>query len=1483
MKKILLGIVCSGLPLGFLSWPATLSAQTAPSVFVTLSTGQVAANATPTSATTTTIAAPGSGWGFSAAAPVPGTTWNVIQRPNPSIPTGNNGTNTTGLKVFNSANNIALSSATGTPGVASFTTWIDVVSLDSSPTRTEPNTGAGGNTVLGPNGLMDGAWRVYNGAEILVHTISGLTPGQRYFVYFYASTTSVGQGARFTLNATNVPGGSSNTFIETRGSTSGNVFALNGSTYSTTTPATANVPSSDANPTTWGRLDSVVDATGSITFRTSKLGTGNNYSNGFQLMPYPLPVITLHPMPNASATTGGDVTLTTTATGEGTLTYQWRKNGTPLTNGASGSGSSYAGVTTPSLSITGVSSADDGNYDLVVTNPGGSSTSTASVLSVTNGAIAPSIVADPVSLAAITGGTASFSVAANGTAPLSYQWQKSLNNVDFADLSGATSSALNFYSLTTADAGYYRVVVINSVSSAVSATASLVIAPVIVTPPAAAIISSGANHTISLSASAGAGSPQPITYLWKRDGVTVTNDGIVSGATTGSLAVSGFSVAQSGYYTITVSNTAGSVTSAPVYVGVASTQSPTFAPGNNATGLAIDQQIRFVFPSAPKLGLSGAFRIHDASNDAVVATIDRAALLSYTLFSGTVINSAIQTQQGKAMYYMPVAIYGNEVWFTLPAAQRLTYGKTYYVTMDTGFLLDSSNAAVPAITSPTAWRFSTKASGPATPTASAGPAEITVGLDGTGDFATIQGASDWIPQNNTLPRTIRVKPGVYRDNVYFAQNRNFVTLLGDGVSRQDVKIIYLYPAEVYAGGARGLGTLRIDSNDVTVRNLTVDDEVYIARPSLAGGSNPSAPAFAGPIQTVITTGLRLVFDNVLIKGGQDTLYTISGIAYFYNSEIWGSVDFIYGDALAVFDRCDIVEIRDSGGPICAPSTPYAQPYGEVFLNCRFPRALIANGYPYNVGAGTTTFCRPWRQDGMVAIINCQLDTQFGTKAWSEWDGRENTCRVREYGNTMIAGGAAPTPAQRQAAGAYWLNTIDPDYSSGAMSPTDTLLVSPSGSANRVAVTMAPADYTLSAIFGHSYFNLAGWMPAVTADVAPSIVTPPLDRSVAIGQSVTFTVEAVGTPVLTYQWRKSSSPISGATNASYTIPSAQLTHAGSYDCVVTNGTGSIPSAPATLTVLTPAAAWANSFGLDASVPGFASADTDGDGIANLFEYVLGGNPTESDAGLLPTATVVEDVNGKYLVLEYQRSVAAASVPTAVETSSDLTHWTPRTDGVDAGIEIIPSLGQAFNVDVNTSAGGNYSGLAIAPGDGIVWNSFVSGSGSALGNILDSSGATTITDIAVASSGGFSQWSNASAANGAPNPAPLMQDYLFGNTYTVTVSSLPQGSYQLYVYAHGDQDNQTSTITLGASNGGGSKSTTTAGGNTFRNAFSTGAEGIAYVKFAPTVAANGTLQFSVGPYLNGFQLVQVLDPDHETVRVTIPLTGGRLFARIRASAE
>jgi pectin methylesterase-like acyl-CoA thioesterase len=707
--------------------------------------------------------------------------------------------------------------------------------------------------------------------------------------------------------------------------------------------------------------------------------------------------------------------------------------------------------------------------------------------------------------------------------------------------------------------GYvYSLVASNAAGMATNGASLLVLMPPTISQqPTNLTVIVGTPVTFSVTAS---GNPA-VSYQWNRNGRPIAN------ANSPSYNIASPQGADNGaLFSVTVNNSVANVTSSNAALTVLSTMSGAFLPTNNATGIAPDQQLRIVFPSAIKLGTNGVITVRDAADNSAVATIDRSQFLSYVPGNTSIQvipNAAIRSVQGESFYYMPIAIYSNEVWITLSPTQRLSYGHTYYVNMEAGLLLDTNNAAIMGISGSIVWRFSAKASGPATPTASTGLTTITIGQDGTGDFASFQGAFDWVPQNNTLPRTIRVKPGIYRDSASLAQSRNFVTIVGDSASRTDAQLIYPFAYFAPPNTVFTAGSLRIESSNITVLNITLDNIIYNVYHPTGDPSSGAAGAFAGAINTLATTGKQIIFDNVLIKGGQDTIYNISGIVYYYNCEVWGSVDFIYGAALSVFDQCNIVEIRSTGGPCTAPNTAYAQPYGINFLNCTFPRALVANSYPYDVNTGSTTFQRPWGQDGDTAIINCAIGSQFSTMGYGTFGNtNEATCRAREYGTTLIGGGTASTIAQRQAAGAYWANTLDPDYTNNpSLLPTSSLIAPPTGTNNRVAVTINPNDYTLSAIFGNSYFNLNGWLPAVI----PTITSQPTNQSASGGQPVSFAVSATGLPNPVYQWTLNNVNIPGATNAALIFPGVNVTNAGTYFVIISNSVGVMTSSNVVLSV------------------------------------------------------------------------------------------------------------------------------------------------------------------------------------------------------------------------------------------------------------------------------------------------------------------------------
>jgi hypothetical protein len=182
---------------------------------------------------------------------------------------------------------------------------------------------------------------------------------------------------------------------------------------------------------------------------------------------------------------------------------------------------------------------------------------------------------------------------------------------------------------------------------------------------------------------------------------------------------------------------------------------------------------------------------------------------------------------------------------------------------------------------------------------------------------------------------------------------------------------------------------------------------------------------------------------------------------------------------------------------------------------------------------------------------------------------------------------------------------------------------------------------------------------------------------------------------------------------------------------------------------------------------------------------------------------------------------------------------------------------FNYDVNTPTSGTYVGTGVAPDSGTYWNApSLNGVdwSALLLNARDSTGATTDVLIVLSDPAQQPLKTYREATLGNPQPLLLMQDYAYGATFRVIVANLPPADYQLYVFAHGDAVEQKSTVTLTAAHGGASASTGDTG-TEYRNLTAADAEGRAYLFFDDLpVGDDGLLEFRVGPYFNGFQLVR-----------------------------
>jgi uncharacterized delta-60 repeat protein len=256
------------------------------------------------------------------------------------------------------------------------------------------------------------------------------------------------------------------------------------------------------------------------------------------------------------------VTLSVEAVGAPPIAYQWLKNGDPLVDGGTLSGS-----LTPTLTLSNLSGGDTGPYSVVVSNISGSLLSQTAYVAVLDAAITN----QPASRTNNALTTATFAVGTVSTAPLTYQWLKNGTNLsDGENVAGSTTSALSLSSVLAADGGAYSVLVSNIYGCVTSATAILtVVDPVITSQPASQTICLGQAATLSV----GAVGTLPLGYQWRKDGVPL------AAATLPILVVSNAQPSDIATYDVVVTNAAGSAVSSGAKLTLNEITCDSFDPG----------------------------------------------------------------------------------------------------------------------------------------------------------------------------------------------------------------------------------------------------------------------------------------------------------------------------------------------------------------------------------------------------------------------------------------------------------------------------------------------------------------------------------------------------------------------------------------------------------------------------------------------------------------------------------------------------------------------------------------------------------------------------------------------------------------------------------------------------------------------------------------------------------------------------------------
>ena len=259
------------------------------------------------------------------------------------------------------------------------------------------------------------------------------------------------------------------------------------------------------------------------------------------------------------------------------------------------------------------------------------------------------------------------------------------------------------------------------------------------------------------------------------------------------------------------------------------------------------------------------------------------------------------------------------------------------------------------------------------------PDTIFVARDGTAEFCNIDDAIEVCRAFMEYHKVIFVKKGTYKEKLIVPSWLTNIEICGE--DRDNTIITYDDHANVFIPGTdRKMGTfrtytVRVDGNDITFRNITIENNA----------------ARLGQAVALHTQGDRLTFVNCRILGNQDTVYTggINTRLYFKDCHIEGTTDFIFGPSTAWFENCTILSRTDSY--ITAASTPQNVEYGYVFNRCKIVAAE---------GVSKVYLGRPWRPYAHTLFMNCQLGKHILPVGWHNWSNTQNetTARYCEYDN-----------------------------------------------------------------------------------------------------------------------------------------------------------------------------------------------------------------------------------------------------------------------------------------------------------------------------------------------------------------------------------------------------------------------------------------------------------------------------------------------------
>nr|QIR83184.1 pectin methylesterase 26 [Cunninghamia lanceolata] len=261
---------------------------------------------------------------------------------------------------------------------------------------------------------------------------------------------------------------------------------------------------------------------------------------------------------------------------------------------------------------------------------------------------------------------------------------------------------------------------------------------------------------------------------------------------------------------------------------------------------------------------------------------------------------------------------------------------------------------------------------------------VTVAQDGSGNYTTITDAINAAANQSADRCVIYVTAGVYEEYVQIPKYKYNIMLIGDGI---DVTVITGNRSVVDGWTTFNSATVAAVGQGFLARDITFENT--------AGAEKHQAVA--------LRVGSDLsAFYRCSIKGYQDTLYTHSLRQFYRECDIYGTVDFIFGNAAVVFQSCNLLARKPMDQQqnlfTAQGRTDPNQNTGTSIVNCNVTAAPelvpVISSFPTYLG-------RPWKQYSRTVYIQSYLDSVVQPAGWLAWSGdfALSTLYYGEYANT----------------------------------------------------------------------------------------------------------------------------------------------------------------------------------------------------------------------------------------------------------------------------------------------------------------------------------------------------------------------------------------------------------------------------------------------------------------------------------------------------